>query len=161
MEFVLWACRSLHIFSVVVWLGGLFYQGVVSVPVILVDSGEHKDLDRKMHHRFMPFVWTSIWTILITGFIMMLLSPRFVWFDYESGWSRFLLGKQLCYAVMIGLTVSSHRAWRRVKALGQSGSGVNISRQIDEARSQFTRSSRRNIAFAILALLFTAGLEMY
>ena len=161
MEFLLWACRSLHIFSVVVWLGGLFYQGVVSVPVILVDSGEHKDLDRKMHYRFIPFVWTSIWTILITGFIMMLLSPRFVWFDYESAWSRLLLGKQLCYAVMIGLTVSSDRAWRKVKALGQSGSAVNISRQIDEARSQFMRSSRRNIAFAILALLFTAGLEMY
>ena len=170
MDFVLWACRSLHIFSIVVWLGGLFFQGVVSVPVMLAEGVEFKTLDRKMHSRFMPFVWTSIWTILVTGFIMMLLDPRFIWFDYETVWSRFLLGKQLCYAVMIGLTVSSDRAWKRIKALSQEdshgsarttqSSGHSPS-QIEEAKRRFVRSSRRNIAFAILALLFTAGLDVY
>ncbi|MEE9225163.1 MAG: CopD family protein [Bacteroidota bacterium] len=161
MDFVLWACRSLHIFSTVVWLGGLFFQGVVSAPVILAEGIEFKDLDRKMHNRFMPFIWTSVWTIFVTGFVMMLLSPRFVWFEYESAWSRFLLGKQLCYAVMIGLTVSSDRAWRRIKALSQAEHGGDSSPQIDQARRRFVRSSRRNIAFAILALLFTAGLDVY
>lgn len=143
------------------WLGGLLFQGVVSAPVLLMEAEEFRRIDEKMRNRFAPFVWTSIWTILATGFIMMLLSPRFVWFEYETTWAKLLLGKQVCYVVMLGLTVSSDRAWKRVKALGQVNSGGGSTSLIEEAKRKFVRSSRRNVVFAILALLFAAGLDVY
>ena len=160
MDFLLWACRSLHIFSTVVWLGGLFYQGVVLGPVLLGEGKEFRDLDRILHGRFLPFIWSSIWSILMTGMIMMLLDPRFVWFEFESTWSKFLLGKQLSFALMVGLTVSSSRAWKKIFALDTHGNSAENSSNVDDSKKRFVRLSRRNIMLAILTLLLTAGLDL-
>src|SRR5258706_11392764 len=38
LNFVLWVCRSMHIISIVIWLGGLMIQSAVPQPVLQSDS---------------------------------------------------------------------------------------------------------------------------
>jgi uncharacterized membrane protein len=74
MEFMLWGVRSLHLFSVVVWFGGIMYQAVVIFPVAKdAQLGLRKDA-LQLLRRFLPFVWMCVWTILLTGAALMLFN---------------------------------------------------------------------------------------
>jgi putative copper export protein len=90
----------MHIFGVIVWLGGLMFQNSVSQPVVKFESREANAAMRKVQRRFTAFIWMSVWTIAITGVIMMLLSPRFFWFHYDDRWSVLLGLKQLAFILM-------------------------------------------------------------
>jgi len=77
MEFVAWAGRVMHVVASMVWIGG------------------------KIGGRFVGFAWMCAWTMLVTGVILMLLDPRFVWFRYDTRWSVFLGLKQLIFVLLV------------------------------------------------------------
>ena len=91
----------MHIFSVVVWLGGLMFQGAVVAPVMQFEGTEAKPAMRRINKRFIGFIWMNVWTLLATGILLMLFSPRFVWFHYDDRWSLFLLIKQIIFLLMV------------------------------------------------------------
>src|SRR5262245_14535116 len=91
----------MHLFGVVVWLGGLLFQNAVAMPLIEYESEQAKAAMRKVNKRFIGFAWMSAWTILVTGLLMMLLSPRFVWFQFNDRWSVILLAKVGVFTAMV------------------------------------------------------------
>jgi|WetSurMetagenome_2_1015567.scaffolds.fasta_scaffold249019_2 uncharacterized membrane protein len=91
----------MHIFGMLIWLGGLMFQSAVVAPVLHFENNDPKPAMRKINVRFIGFVWMSAWTILITGILMMLFNPRFMWFRYSDRWSFFLLLKQIVFVIMI------------------------------------------------------------
>lgn len=158
MDFLLWAVRSVHIFSVVVWLGGLMYQGVVTIPVARAgqarqnDGGEEVLDARTLHmlHRFMPFVWMSVWTILVTGIGLMLFNPGFVFGEYRDSWSVLLGLKQVSFALMVFFSFGYARMLRRcIQSSGDAGAYCR----------QMVRFGRITVAMGIVALLLAAGLH--
>jgi len=85
MEFMLWAALSLHIFSVVIWLGSLCFLSAVLYPVLEVEKQSGSILAEHFHRRLMPFLWLCLWTIGITGVALYLFSPDFIYGrQYES-----------------------------------------------------------------------------
>ena len=156
MDFLLWAAKSLHVFSVVVWFGGLLYQAVVLTPVVRT---EHKELDELTRHcmrRFLPFVWMCVWTILITGVCLMLFNPRFVFFQYDDRWSVLLGLKQVVFVLMVFFSFGYARMFKRVEELLRT-------RESEEKAmpfyTQMLMLGKINVALAIVGLLVSAGLN--
>jgi uncharacterized membrane protein len=101
MDFVIWASRVMHVLASVVWIGGLVFQNVVSMPVLRYEGEEGSPSTVKVGGRFVGFTWMCAWTIAVTGCILMLLDPRFLWFRYGTPWAVILGFKQLLFILLV------------------------------------------------------------
>ena len=151
MDFLLWTTLSLHIFSVVVWLGGLFYQAVVTFPVSKVEQKEFDPLVLHLLKRFQPFVWMCVWTILVTGIVLMLFNPRFVFFEYPDRWSVILGLKQLVFGLMVFFSFGYARMFRRIEGAATS--------DVRPFYNQMMLFGKINVGLAIIVLLLAAALN--
>ncbi len=152
MTFVLWVCRSMHIFGVTVWLGGLMFQSAVALPVTQFEGAEAQMAMRKISRRFVDFIWMSVWTICITGVLMMLLSPRFVWFQYPDQWSVLLGVKQVIFVLMM-LYAFGHARMLRLMETGSGEAGELFRHRANQFR-------KISIALGILAVLLGAAMNL-
>lgn len=156
MDFLLWTAKSLHVFSVVVWFGGLLYQAVVTIPVSRVEGKEFDPLTRHLLRRFQPFVWMCVWTILVTGVVLMLFNPRFVFFRYDDFWSVLLGMKQLVFVLMVFFAIGYARMFSRVE---QVLAGAESHEHAVKFYAQMLMFGKVNVGLAIIALLLASGLN--
>ena len=148
----------MHIFGIVVWLGGMMFQGAVAAPIIQSESELAKAAMRKVNRRFVAFVWMSVWTILVTGVLLMLLNPRFVWFHYDDRWSIFLAWKQIIFVLMIFYAFGYARMLKYLEIPSSNG-GFNEKAELYRHRlDQFRKIS---IFLGITALLLAAAMRVY
>lgn len=153
MDFVLWACRVIHIVSVVAWVGGLIFLNAVVKPIVEYDKATRSALHFKFQKQFLPFIWSSLWPLLVTGALLMLLSPRFIWFDYSTWWSKLLLVKQICFVLLLFFS------WQIGKVLPQMEKA--LAGESDEFEGwwlAYSKLVKRSLAVAIVAILCSAGM---
>lgn len=150
MDILLFACRGLHVFGVAVWCGGLMYERVIIIP----ESGMGK-FERL--RRFVPFVWMSAWTILITGTALMLFSPRFVFLQYQDAWSVILGLKQMTFLLMVFFAFGTSRMLSRLMELGSGDPDVSAPGDILANRA--LQIHRVNVALAITGILLGSMLR--
>jgi uncharacterized membrane protein len=144
----------MHIFGVIIWLGGLLFESAIAVPIAQAEGERADSLAQKIHARFTAFVWMSVWTIAVTGIIMMLLSPQFHWFTYETQWQRLLGFKQLTFIVMLFYAFG----YARMVSYLQSPSNDGNEETLTLVRQRLNQFRKINIALGITALLLAAGL---
>ena len=85
--------KLLHILSVVIWVGGMFFAYMVLRPSIgqLLKLPERMRLWDRVFNRFFKWVWLAVFLLLGTGFYMIYLSggmaalPRFIHLMLLSG----------------------------------------------------------------------------
>jgi uncharacterized membrane protein len=145
----------MHIFGVVIWLGGLMFQNAIVQPVIQPEGEQVRAAMRKVHKRFVAFVWMSVWTILVTGVILMLLSDKFIWFEYNNSWSILLACKQGVFILMVIYAFGHARMLAYLDAPSSNG-GFNDKAELYRHRvNQFRRMS---VFLGIVGLLLSAGM---
>jgi len=85
--------NPLHILSVVVWVGGMFfaYMALRPAAVSTLEPPFRLRLWRATFNKFFPWVWVSIITLLVTGYWMM--------FGFFGG----MAGSPIYIHVMMGL----------------------------------------------------------
>ena len=152
MDFVLWASRLMHVVSVVVWFGGLIFLNVVMLPVSHYEGQSRSNATVAILTRFNGFVWSSLWTALITGFLLMLLSPRFLWFDYSTMWQKLLAVKQIAFLL------AGFFSWQTAKVAGRMKEAQNEPDVYESWRLTYVKLLRRTIFVGLLALLGSAGM---
>ena len=155
MNFVLWVCRVMHLFGVIVWLGGLMFQNAIIAPLVEYEGEHVNTAARKFNRRFIPYIWMCVWTILITGVIMMLLSPQFVWFQYTDRWSILLLAKQVIFALMVFYAFGYARMFTYLEAPASNGGYDEKAHLYGHRIKQFRKIS---IFLGIIGLLLTAAM---
>lgn len=156
MDFLLWAARSLHIFSAVVWFGGLAYQAAVAVPVAKAERREFDVLTRHLIRGFQPYVWMCACTLVITGLALMLFNPKYVFLRFEDRWSVLLAAKQVALGAIIFFSFGYARMVRRVdEMLRASEPAENVTPFYD----QMLFFGRVTLVLAIIAVMLTAGLH--
>ena len=141
----------------VVWFGGLMYQAAVTLPVTQEGDGTISPVLRNILRRFLPFIWMSVWTILVTGIGLLLFDPRYVFFRFESEWSVLLAIKQILFLSMIFFSYGYSRMFKRLDAALDGESD-----HPDDARMLFLRMNqfgRINVGLAILVMLVAAGIR--
>ena len=131
------------------------FQNTIAQPIMQFEGDETKTAMRKVNKRFISFIWMSVWTILITGVIMMLLNPRFVWFQYNDSWSILLACKQVVFVLMVVYAFGHARMLAYLDAPSSNG-GFNDKAELYRHRvNQFRRVS---IFLGIVAMLLSAGM---
>jgi putative copper export protein len=155
MDFLLWTARSLHVFSVIVWFGGLMYEAVVVQAVAKAEAKELDDTVRHFVRRFQPFVWMCVWTILVTGVALMLFNPRFVFFRFDDAWSVLLGAKQLVFLVMVFFSFGYARMFSRVDEMVKKG---NSSEMVLPFFNQMMMFGKLNVMLAIIGVLVAAAM---
>lgn len=156
MDFVLWVCRVMHVLSSVVWIGGLIFINVVLNPVLEFEHETRRPTAMAVHKRFFGFVWMSLWTMVVTGGMLMLSSPQFQWFDYSTPWRKLLAVKQLSFLLM------GFFSWQAKKVFEQME--LSIKREddtFDGWRLGYLKLARRTIAVGIIAFLSAAAMFVY
>lgn len=142
----------MHLFAVIVWLGGMLFQAVM----LRSEAGVIDAAWRERFARFQPFVWMCIWTILVTGIAMMLFDPRFVFFRYDDTWSVLLGLKQAVFVAMVFFAVGQARMWRRSELIRAAGEAEQEKNLYDY---HLLRFARVNVGLAIVAILLAAGMK--
>lgn len=95
----------LHLMSVVVWVGGMFFAYMVLRPVAgsVLEPPQRLTLWAGVFGKFFPWVWVSVALILVTGlYMLMLLSsaavPHYVWTMLLLGVAMMLIFAHLFFA---------------------------------------------------------------
>ncbi|MBI3586752.1 MAG: CopD family protein [Ignavibacteriales bacterium] len=155
MDFVLWACRLMHVISVVVWFGGLIFINAVFIPIVEHQEATKLQVVLGTQKRFLPFIWSCFWSLLMTGILLMLLSPKFLWFEYSTLWSKLLAIKQ------VALLLLAFFSWQTVQVFSKMEQAVgNDSDEFEGWRLGLKKLIRRSIFWGIVALMCGAGMAV-
>ncbi len=153
MEFMMWATRSMHIFSAVVWLGGLLYMGGILYPVLRYEQLTTSIQYVRIERRFSGFVWMCVWTSVITGVLLTLFSHRFVFGQYRSEWDYLLLAKEILYVLMMGIAVSGTSIVKRMESIAGSAEAGGTREDLIIQHQKMLRRRRTSLALGIITLL--------
>ena len=155
MDFVLWVCRVMHVVSVVVWLGGLIFLNAILHPISAYHQQTKLVTVLEAQKRFLPFIWSSLWTVFVTGVLLMLLSPRFLWFEYSTTWSQLLAVKQVAFLLLMFFS------WQSAKVVAKMGEAVaGAGDHFEGWRLGLQKLLRRSIVWGIVALMCAGGMAV-
>ena len=153
MEFMMWATRSIHVFSAVVWLGGLLYMGGILYPVFRYEAMTTSPQYVRLEKRFTGFVWMCVWTTAITGVFLMLFSPRFIFGQYRVEWDYLLLLKECIYLLMVGVAISGTSIVKRMESMVASSPADGTQQDLMLQHQKILKRRRTNLALGIIVLL--------
>ena len=108
----------------------------------------------------MGFVWMSIWTIAITGILLMLFSPKFHFGSYQAPWEIYLLLKQIVFVAMIIAAISTGKIVRKMDSILAMPPTPSLEDRISFHHDRILVRRRLNIIFGLVALLISMRLVM-
>lgn len=153
---MIWVARSLHLFSVIVWLGGLMFQAAVTFPVARVEDRELDPLSLHIARRFQPFVWMRAWTLLVTGGALVLFDSRYQFFRYDTRWAVMLGIKQLLFLIMMFFAFGYVRMLTRVRDMITRNEPPET---MIPYHKQMVLFARINVGLGLVAILIAAGMR--
>jgi uncharacterized membrane protein len=160
MGFMIWATRSVHLFSAVVWIGGLLYLGGVLYPVFRHAGLTQSPVMVQIERRFLGFVWMGIWSLAITGVLLMLFSQRFQFGVLETPGEYLLLLKQVLFLGMIGVAIASGNSVRKMESIMVLASATDLEKQLLAQHERILLRRRVNILPGIGMLLISARMTL-
>ena len=127
---------SVHLLSVIVWVGGMFFahQALRPAAVETLDPPQRLSLWVATFKRFFPWVWLAVTLILVSGFWMLSLYPKaplFMHIMMGLGIVMMLIFGHVFFAPYkkLKLAVAEKRWTDGAKSLGQIRMliGINLS----------------------------------
>src|SRR5687768_5023798 len=115
ITYIYWAALYLHLFSAVAWLGGILFVTGVTRPIFEYYKDTSFDISTRIKVRFLGFTWMLVWTTLITGFVILLWSTRFLFFDFSTLWSVMMHLKILFFVILFILNVGLRSSYRELE----------------------------------------------
>ena len=143
----------MHVVSSAVWIGGLIFLNAVLNPVAEHEKESRSALMMATQKRFFGFVWMSLWPMLVTGILLMVMSPQFQWFDYSTPWRKLLVVKELSFLLMGFFSWQAKKVYEQMEAT--SGRGDDT---FEGWRKGYLKLTRRTIVVALLAFLSAAAM---
>jgi uncharacterized membrane protein len=114
ISFVYWAALFVHLFGAVAWLGGILFLTGVARPIFEYFGAETFDVSYRLKVRFLGFTWMLVWTVLVTGVILILWSTRFIFFDFADTWRVLAHLKILLFLILFVLNLALRTSYREL-----------------------------------------------
>ena len=100
MSWLYWVSVTLHVLAALLWLGGMFFLGVVGAPVLR--AIEPAALRQRLFHllgvRFRTVGWVAIAVLLVTGTLMLSARGLLAW--------SVVLGSAAFWRTPLGVTLA-------------------------------------------------------
>lgn len=141
--------------SVIVWLGGMIFETAVAIPALRGEGDEARAALRVLNRRFITVMWLSMWTMLVTGFLLMIRDPRFFWFSYDDRWNLLLGLKQIIFILIAAAAFSYVRMIRYLDSPTSNG-GFNERAEIYRRRVGQYRAV--NLFLGLVAVLLAIAM---
>jgi len=156
MDFLLWAVRSLHVFGIVVWFGGLMYQMVATLSVAKAEGLEFAVQTIHELRRFVPFIWMCLWTVLVTGLALMLFNPKYMFLEFKDTWSILLAAKQGVFLVLAFFSFGYVRMFVRIDEM--IGTQAELTADVRMYFQRMVQFGKVNIALGIIGILLASAM---
>jgi uncharacterized membrane protein len=121
----------LHVFSAVVWVGGMFFAVLVLRPASgVLDPGARLALWRQVFERFFPWVFAAIALLLLSGFAMV--------FGVFGGFAN--IGLHINIMMLIGIIMMLiflhlyFAPWKRFRVALTAGDNAAAAAQLNQIR---------------------------
>jgi len=159
-EILLTVVTWIHLFSTVVWIGGILFILFVALPVAKKTLEQPGKLMGAISKRFVPMANISILLIFITGIFMSLLSHSFSELgSLNSLWTQTLFAKILTALVMAGIHFYRGLVLTpKIEMLTAEGSP---SGKIKELQRLSLNLVKTNFILGTVVLLLTGMLSVY
>jgi uncharacterized membrane protein len=157
MRFLEWSTLSLHIFSVVVWLGALCYQSAVLFPVTKAEGVANSSLAIHLHRRFLPFIWLCLWSIGITGVLLFVLSSFKVYEEPAPVLTVSTIMKLALFTLIVLISLRVKAVYSMHRILIEKSERPESTDDVETYRKRIESMTRLNIMFGIMALLIAVG----
>ena len=115
ITYIYWAALYTHLFGAVAWLGGILFLTGVTRPIFEYYGAEAYDLQQRIKVRFLGFTWMLLWTVVVTGVIVLLWSTRFIFFDFSSLWLILAHVKILLFLILAVLSLMLRSSYREIE----------------------------------------------
>lgn len=129
------------------------YQAVIVLPGLNSEEAHHRSLQQA--RAFVPFMWTGLMTVLVTGIGLMLFDPRFVFFAYPDWWSAGLGLKQLAFTLMMFFSLGYSRMAARLSEV----ESTSDDRSMDAFAGRLIQFNRYVIFLGVGVLLIAASMN--
>jgi uncharacterized membrane protein len=140
----------LHVFSAVVWVGGMFFAHQVLRPAsAALEAGPRLELWSRVLSRFFAWVIAAIALLLVTGFAM--LFSIFGGFGRVAGYVQLMMG--LGIVMMLFFLHLYFAPWRRFRAAVARRDWADGGRQLGQIRTIVTI----NLALGLVTIAVAAA----
>ena len=161
ITYIYWAALYMHLFGAVAWLGGILFLTGVSRPIVEYFGAEAIDLLQKIKVRFLGFTWMLLWTVLVTGIIILLWSTKFIFFDFSSLWLVLAHVKILLFLVLAALSLMLRASYKEIENSRSEILGTEDISPRDIILWRIRMIEQFEVWMAILILLVVSLMQVY
>ncbi len=114
ITYIYWAALSMHLFGAVAWLGGILFLTGVTRPIFEYFGTDAYDISQRIKIRFLGFTWMLLWTVLVTGIIVLLWSTKFIFFDFSTLWLVLAHVKIVLFLILATLSLMLRTSYKEI-----------------------------------------------
>ena len=115
ITYIYWAALYTHLFGAVAWLGGILFLTGVTRPIFEYYGADAYELQQRIKVRFLGFTWMMLWTVVVTGVIVLLWSTRFIFFDFSTLWLALAHVKILLFLILAALSLMLRASYKELE----------------------------------------------
>jgi uncharacterized membrane protein len=161
ITYIYWASLYMHLFGAVAWLGGILFLTGVSRPIFEYYGADAYDLSRRIKVRFLGFTWMLLWTVLVTGVIVLLWSTKFIFFDFSSLWLILAHVKILLFLFLSGASFMLRASYKELETARAEKKGSEDISPRDIILWRIRMTEQFEVWMAILILLTVSLMQVY
>lgn len=161
ITYIYWAALYMHLFGAVAWLGGILFLTGVSRPIVEYYGSDAVELLQRIKVRFLGFTWMLLWTVFVTGIIILLWSTRFIFFDFSTLWRVLAHVKILLFIVLAGLSLMLRTSYKELESSRSEKEGSEDISPRDIILWRIRMIEQAEVWMAILILLVVSLMQVY
>ena len=151
----------MHLFGAVAWLGGILFLTGITRPIFEYFGADAYDISQRIKIRFLGFSWMLLWTVVVTGIIILLWSTRFIFFDFSSLWLVLAHVKILLFLILAALSLMLRASYREISAARSEKEGSEDLSPRDIILWRIRMIEQFEVWMAIIILLVVSVMQVY
>lgn len=157
-HYLLASSYFLHLMATVIWIGGMMVLVLVVYPLQRrAESEQWQPLLDALAMRFRPIGNFCLLVLLMTGVVQTTEDANYGGLlNFDSAWSRAILGKHIAFLAMIGVVVFLQLGLAPMLERAQLLEKKGIANDLPQLRRREQRLTQINLFLGVLVLLFTA-----
>ncbi|MEI8134473.1 MAG: hypothetical protein WCH46_05260 [bacterium] len=159
ITYIYWASLFMHLFSAVAWLGGILFLTGVSRPIFEYYGEDAIAISHRIKVRFLGFTWMLLWTVFVTGIIILLWSPKFIFLDFGTLWRLLAHLKIVLFFCLASVSLLLRKTYKELDTFFAEATGFSNVR--DRLLLRIRVLEQMEVSCAIAILLVVALMQVY